>query len=237
MSLYGHLLPGTFFIFFGVWWSFVTAIRFVLSKQRSPFKKNGELVGYRSTATMPCICLPIKRLRHMPIESMLKVFFTAVGIMGEMYTGRHWQTLSIPLGHSSSPYSNFNSNNINNTIVTTTSTSANMMPHEHMHEHTRREIIYTPDHQTKYFNFHYPGVGLGYMQHITMYSAFLLGGVVEILMHYGHELPAGLDYGCGSLGFTIEAFIFNSHLHGKGMVDAFLHVLLVWFVFTQILGV
>jgi hypothetical protein len=228
MTLLGHLLPGTFFIFFGVWWSFGTAVRFVLSKQRSPFKKNWEPVGYRSTVTIPCMCLPMKILRRMPVESIFKLFCATIGILAELYTGGGWRKISIPMGkpsHSHEPA----------TATLASLVSATQHIHDHqMHDHAQKRDI--TEQQTKFFNIYYWGVGMGYMQHVTMYSGFALGALVEILMHFGYELPSGMDYAFGAFAFTVEAFIFNSHLHGKGMVDAFLHVLLVWAICGCILG-
>ena len=85
----GHILPGVFFGFFGLWWSFVTAIRYVQSKMRCPDKKN-KLKGYHSSVTMPCICFPCRRL---PIESFIKIFFCSVGVIGEVVTGIHLRTV------------------------------------------------------------------------------------------------------------------------------------------------
>jgi hypothetical protein len=218
MSLIGHLIPGTFFIIFGVWWSFGISVRFILSKQRSPFKKN-ETVGYRSTVTIPCICLASKRLRRMPLESMVKLFFATVGIIIEVSAGSRWQTMRIPMGQSSA--------STQETILTTLA-PLDSPTTQHMHDHHGKRDVSAASSPANFFSIHYIGIENDYMQHITMYSGFLLGSVVEILMHYGYELPVGMDYACGAVAYTLEAFIFNSHLHGKGMVDAYMHVLLVW---------
>jgi len=53
---------------------------------RSPFKKN-TLVGYKSTAVMPCVCLPCGNLGRAPIESFIKIFFTFVGVLIEFIFG------------------------------------------------------------------------------------------------------------------------------------------------------
>jgi hypothetical protein len=85
-TLAGHLLPGTFFAVFAIYWSFVTAVRYAQSKKRSPFDKN-KLVGYRSTVTMPCIFMPCSGLRRAPIESYVKAVFGMIGLIGEVVTG------------------------------------------------------------------------------------------------------------------------------------------------------
>jgi hypothetical protein len=85
-TLAGHLLPGTFFAMFAIYWSFITAIRYAQSKKRSPFDKN-RLVGYRSTVTMPCIMMPCRGARRAPMESYMKVVFGTLGLLGEVVTG------------------------------------------------------------------------------------------------------------------------------------------------------
>jgi hypothetical protein len=44
-----------------------------------------------------------------------------------------------------------------------------------------------------------------------MYLSFLIGSIVEILVHYKVHLPHRLDYICGILSFTVEAFLFKFH--------------------------
>jgi hypothetical protein len=94
-TLAGHLLPGIMFIGIGLWWSIVTAVRFILSKKKSPFKANSS-VGYKSTVAMPCLCMPTSRLRRAPIESWIKLVLGTIGALGEAYTGYkvHWHPQS-----------------------------------------------------------------------------------------------------------------------------------------------
>ena len=86
-SLGGHLLPGAFFALFGIWWSFITAMRFVNATMN---KKAGKNVAYRGSITMPVIFCASKRLRRSPIESWLKVILGGIGLAGEVITGIHW---------------------------------------------------------------------------------------------------------------------------------------------------
>lgn len=89
-TLAGHLLPGFFFICISIWWSFITAIRFVLSKpKRNSTGYPGSYI-YRTSATMPCLCLLNDRLRRAPIESLIKFIFGSIGIIGEIATGIHF---------------------------------------------------------------------------------------------------------------------------------------------------
>ena len=85
-SLVGHLLPGIFFFIFALYWSFITAIRYAQIRLRSPMDKN-KLVGYRTSVTMPPICLPCKSWSKKPFESYVKLFVTTVGIIVEFIGG------------------------------------------------------------------------------------------------------------------------------------------------------
>lgn len=68
----------------------------------------------------------------------------------------------------------------------------------------------------------------GNQQHITMYSGFMIGSLIEMMIHYGYDMPERLDYVTGALAFFIEGFLFNSHLHGKEPIEQYVHVLLVY---------
>ena len=90
-TLGGHLLPGSFFICFSIWWSFITAIRYVQSKAHK--LSNGRSCRtsiYQMSSAMPCICLPSERLRRAPVESWVKIVMASIGILGEFITGIHF---------------------------------------------------------------------------------------------------------------------------------------------------
>lgn len=195
-SLGGHLIPGSFFIIIAIWWSIITAIRYFQSNLKSTFKKNGR-VGYRGTATMPCICLPSSKLRRAPIESYLKLIGGLIGCGIETVYGFN----RVP-------------------IVTHGPTEHN---HEHHHDHKRSMENMTIDQIDYTWQF-----ARGNLQHITMYFSFSFGAFIEILLHNGANLPKDLDCICGILAFTIEAFLFAFHLHGKEVVEVYVHVLLVY---------
>ena len=65
-------------------------------------------------------------------------------------------------------------------------------------------------------------------QHITMYSGFMLGAAVEILMHFRVDIPPKLEYICGAMGFALEGFLFVNHLHAREPLDVHIHSLLVY---------
>lgn len=96
-TLIGHLAPGAFFMTFGFWWSLVTSIRLVISKNSSPIKKRNK-IGFHSTVTMPCFFLPCSTLRHAPVESWLKLIVNLTGIFAEIFTGTY-KTINFPPGN------------------------------------------------------------------------------------------------------------------------------------------
>ena len=210
-TLGGHLLPGTFFILFALWWSFITAIRYVQMKMKSPFKKNG-LVGYKTTVTMPCICLPCGRLKRAPVESYVKLFFAAVGLAGELITGFRNEDVQVQNWPYDGP-----------TTVPTTVHVHNHAMHD-MHNMSRRSVVDAP-----------PGYHLerrwwiieSNTQHSTMYSAFIFGAIIEIMVYHKVDLPKFIDYVYGILGYSVECFLFAFHLHGRDILDVHVHTLLV----------
>ena len=60
-----------------------------------------------------------------------------------------------------------------------------------------------------------------------MYSAFILGSIVEVLVHYRYDVPVKVEHACGVLAFAIEGFLFYFHLHSREPMDIHVHILLV----------
>jgi hypothetical protein len=214
-TLGGHLLPGSFFIIVGLWWSFITAIRYAQMRTRSPHKKNG-IVGYKSTVTMPLILLPCAGLRRAPVESYLKAFFALLGLSTEVITGFHIYQV---------PKAEFN---LMNAAASESNTEGSHDHHEHVHR--RREAgpasqsvpeIYVSKWYFEYVN----------AQHITMYSAFIFGAVIEIMRYHRVDLPKKLEHVMGVLAFAVEGFLFAFHLHSRHPLDIHLHVLLVYAIY------
>ena len=78
----GHVVPGTFFILFGIWWLFN-----VLLDSLTPSKAEGASQassGYRSRTWYAC-CIK----RNLPVEPWLKFLAGSVGIVMEL-SGGHW---------------------------------------------------------------------------------------------------------------------------------------------------
>lgn len=214
-TLEGHLVPGVMMIGLGFWWSIITAIRFILSNKKSPFKKNSTN-GYRGSVTMPCLFLPCAGLRRAPIESLVKLILMSIGIIGEAYTGykTHWHPKSFYEPHTS-----------------TGSSVDHMAHHHHNHEHKRSVVndlttTTEPEELIKTWSFEYDNA-----QHITVYFVFLMGSIVEILMHYRFNLPARFEHLFGCIAFGIEAFVFSNHLHGRTAMDIKLHTFFVYSIY------
>lgn len=110
-TLAGHLLPGSFFIGFAIWWSFITAIRFVQTRATT----------YKATTTVPCICLPCSRLRRAPVESLTKIVLGTLGIIGEVITGLHFNYIRPP--------------NKDNSKLFGCDSIGDQLNHEHAHQH------------------------------------------------------------------------------------------------------
>lgn len=77
-SFGGHALPGSFFIVFGIWWTFQIFNRYFTCKRKN--------IKFTATPTFPCSCL-CGRFGRWPIEPCVKIFFTAVGGSIEVITG------------------------------------------------------------------------------------------------------------------------------------------------------
>lgn len=78
-TLLGHVVPGTFFILFAIWWGFSLAIK------HYQIHHSRKLLIYRSTTTFPCVCGLSSG--QILMESYLKFFCAMVGMLGEFLTG------------------------------------------------------------------------------------------------------------------------------------------------------
>ena len=78
-TLLGHLLPGSFFISFSLWWM-VSIFRRYFAAIRDQKSKD-----YKNTATFA-----LQRWPNIPIEAYIKLFATIAGIIGETVTGFKW---------------------------------------------------------------------------------------------------------------------------------------------------
>lgn len=166
---------------------------------------------YRSTVTMPCIFLPCGSLRRAPFESWLKLVLAFIALVIEGYTGLKFSVIS----KASQPQ-----HEEHNTEMHESAGSHVHARHADMDMGTSDKLVY-----------HTWSFEKGNAQHITMYSAFILGSIVEILIHHGVNLPRKIEHALGVLAFAIEGFLFAFHLHGKEPIEVYVHVLLVYAIY------
>lgn len=205
-TLGGHVLPGTFFIIFGIWWSIITSMRLIYTSMRTQSRKK-ETPEYRATVTMPCICLPCTGLRRAPIESWFKFIFGTIGLLGEVITGLHYE-YSPAVSHKSP----------------TNGSQMHMdMNMDHHHHHKRAAVNNNLVRHLKMVTVN--------TQHIVMYTGFIFGALIEILAYHKFTLPKRLPHTMGILAFIIEAFLFANHLHSRHMLDIHVHTLLVYAIY------
>ncbi|XP_064119102.1 transmembrane protein 45B-like [Macrobrachium nipponense] len=80
-SFIGHLVPGTAFSIFGLWFAYCTLHRFFLCS-RFAFMNGSKFVGkYRSTCSFTCSCCPT-----VPLEGIIKILASVLAISGEFVT-------------------------------------------------------------------------------------------------------------------------------------------------------
>jgi len=85
-TLIGHILPGTFFAMFAIWWGFCVAVKHFQSRHAT--KKYGKTNPYRSITTRyACLFCSSLSLREIPLESYIKIICVSVGMLGEIMAG------------------------------------------------------------------------------------------------------------------------------------------------------
>ena len=70
-------------------------------------------------------------------------------------------------------------------------------------------------------------IGLGRLFHITLYSAFVLSGIVDLLSII-LKLPKHTSQFFMSFAFFSEAFLFYFHIHGRNTFNITIHLVLVF---------
>lgn len=71
----GHVVPGTFFTLFSLWWLYNVLYKYFYARRFRP-------LSYKNTSCFPCACG-----RNFPLESCLKVIAVVIGMIGEFATG------------------------------------------------------------------------------------------------------------------------------------------------------
>ncbi|CAF3436661.1 unnamed protein product [Rotaria sp. Silwood1] len=92
LSLPFHLYLGIFFVFFAFWWHLHNCARYIrsLANEKEENTKR-EKYKFQGSTTYPCICLPGKTLRRLPIESIVKILITSIHFSIEIITGYNSQ--------------------------------------------------------------------------------------------------------------------------------------------------
>ncbi|KAH7939213.1 transmembrane protein 45B [Rhipicephalus sanguineus] len=67
-------------------------------------------------------------------------------------------------------------------------------------------------------------------QHRSMYSFYLLSGVVDVMYNAGFPLPQRTDYVALLLAVTCAGLQFHFHVHGRPHLDVMVHTLLVYII-------
>ncbi|XP_064119103.1 transmembrane protein 45B-like [Macrobrachium nipponense] len=83
-SFIGHVVPGTFFALFGMWFTYQTFMRYFMCQRVAASSTMSEKyrMRYRNTSSFKCPCCA-----SLPLEGVLKVVATVVGMAGEFATG------------------------------------------------------------------------------------------------------------------------------------------------------
>lgn len=154
------------FFLFGAWWTVQVLCRYFQCRQAGK--------RFRTTATYPCFFCPGQRMRELPMEAIVKISLSGVGIIVEFIGGINSQT------------HRFDS--------------------------------------------------VGNAQHITMYSFFLISGVLDILTLRGLA-PPGADYFGVVIALLVEGALFKFHLFERTELDILLHTLLLYVIAFSVIVV
>ncbi len=201
-SFSGHVLPGSFFILYGVAWIVLAMITHLKSKGKAGSSQTGKRnkrdhsvvngvsffdhkrdIGLTRKSWLP---LPCSSLSRVPLEPIIKVVLPFIGILVEAF-------LKVVKDHQGKAH-------ITGTVY----------------------HVYQSD---GYLNH------LDKLQHITMYAAFLLSGIVDIstiFVKFPHQTSALFL----ALAFLTEGILFYFHTDGRDPINIQIH-----FILTLVIGV
>ena len=80
----GHILPGTGYLIYALWWSLTTSIRFARSMNHDGGKNRPSTTSYKTSVAMPALFLPKSVpafLRHPAFESCFRFTCSLVGLI------------------------------------------------------------------------------------------------------------------------------------------------------------
>lgn len=100
----GHALPGSFFIFFGLWATYHSMKRYY--RQRSAKIRGEHGADYVNRISFPLKVSNAPRCCRgtadweIPLDSFLKAFCCIIGIVGEVYTGFNSEWKFVHIGNA-----------------------------------------------------------------------------------------------------------------------------------------
>ena len=200
-SFSGHVLPGSFFVLYGMIWIVLSILTHLKSKPNSTqgkkvnrakrdqstmnsasFFEYKRDLGLSRKSWLPLTCPAVSRV---PLEPILKIVLSFAGILVEAF-------LEVIRDRSGKAH------------------IAGSVYH-----------IYRNDGSLN---------GLSKLQHITMYGAFMLSGIVDILtmlVRFPHQTSALFL----ALAFSSEGILFYFHTGGREAIDVEIH-----FILTLVIG-
>ncbi|KAL7646431.1 UNVERIFIED_CONTAM: hypothetical protein RMT77_003344 [Armadillidium vulgare] len=90
-SFMGHIVPGTFFLIFSLWWTWSVFHKyFICLKESKEFARRGSVSKrkknpplYINTLSFPCTCC----CARLPLEGVIKIIAVIIGMTGEFVCG------------------------------------------------------------------------------------------------------------------------------------------------------
>lgn len=199
-SLAGHVLPGSFFLIYGLAWVYLAMWTNLKMKTVSGSSKKIKRRESGSTAASTSFFefkrdqglsrkswLPLPCCPRIPLEPIFKILFPALGIIAELF----FDMVKYP-----------NESGVH--LVAK---------------------VYHIKNEDGTFN------GMGKLHHITMYAAFLLSGLVDVLTIFV-KFPRVTSSLFLSIAFWTEGILFYFHTHGRDAVNVQIHLLLTIVIFA-----
>ncbi|KAF5403930.1 Transmembrane protein 45B [Paragonimus heterotremus] len=107
----GHALPGSFFIFFGLWATYHALRRFYRRRAYELHLSQEPTSKYSNRVSFPLECerTGCCNSKQIPLDSWLKTVTCVIGIIGEVYTGfdHNWQFVHIGNAQHSTMFATF----------------------------------------------------------------------------------------------------------------------------------
>ena len=198
-SLAGHVVPGAFFIIYGV----LLCLNFIWYhlKSKSRHRSSGDLRSRKdklSHSSSSSSFFEFKRdhdlskkswiplsFTRIPVEPLLKILFPSLGLLVEVFFDYVWDSNG-------------------------------------KHLVFKVYSVWGDDGELN---------GISKLHHITMYSAFILSGIMDVLT-LCVKLPRQTSILFFSLAFTIEGLLFYLHTFGREALNMEVHSLLTYAIFA-----